>query len=91
MDLYAVMQEADEQDEQFMAILVDIEKAFDSVWWSFLLKVLCTFGIPEEFICWIQIIYNKNFGSSTKVICLILSSPLEAWHKDAGCHHSYLS
>ena len=60
LDLYAIMEEADEQDDRFVAIMIDIEKAFDSVRWDFLWKVLRTVGLPEEFIRWIQILYTNK-------------------------------
>ena len=36
------------------AVKVDISKAFDSVQWSFFLKVLEALNLPEKFILWIK-------------------------------------
>lgn len=36
------------------AVKIDISKAFDSVQWSFLLKVLAALNFPEKFILWIK-------------------------------------
>ena len=57
MDLYAVFEEAEKQNEDYLAILIDSEKAFDTLSWEFLIKLLRQFGLPEEFITWVKIIY----------------------------------
>ena len=36
------------------AMKIDVSKAFDSVQWSFLLKVLAALNFPEKFITWIK-------------------------------------
>ena len=38
---------------------LDFEKAFDSVSWTFLVKTLKVFNFGENFIKWIEILYNK--------------------------------
>ena len=40
-------------------ILIDFEKAFDSVEWSFLLKSLASFNFGLNFMKWIKIIYTN--------------------------------
>ena len=40
-------------------ILLDFEKAFDSVEWSFLFKTLKAFNFGPNFIKWIEIVYNS--------------------------------
>ena len=40
-------------------LLVDFEKAFDSVEWSFLFKTLETFNFGNKFIQWVKILYNN--------------------------------
>lgn len=37
------------------AMKIDIEKAFDSVHWPFLLNTLRTLNLPEEFVHWIEL------------------------------------
>ena len=57
-------------------LTVDIEKAFDSVDHSFLLKVLQKFGFGKDFIRWISIILKKqescviNGGTTTNYVKL---------------------
>jgi exonuclease III len=44
-------------------LLVDFEKAFDSVSWSFLQHALKEFGFGESFCKWINIIYKNIYSS----------------------------
>jgi hypothetical protein len=44
-------------------VFIDFEKAFDSMSWSFIYKVLKYFGFGEYFIQWIRIL-NRNFRAS---------------------------
>ena len=74
LDLYAAAAAALEQDDDFLAISLDIEKAFDSVQWPFLYKVLKGFGFPQYFVNWIKILHNNkelrifNNGHSSKPV-----------------------
>ena len=60
LDVYAVASEAMTQDDDLLLFSLDIEKAFDSVRWSFLYDTLRGFGFPQEFIQWIQIFHSKK-------------------------------
>ena len=42
-----------------MMVLVDFEKAFDSISWSFLFESLKAFDFGNNFMKWIEVIYNK--------------------------------
>jgi hypothetical protein len=46
-----------------LALKIDITKAFDTLNWSFLLKVLKTFGFNDTFINWIHVILQSAFLS----------------------------
>ncbi|CAJ2672049.1 unnamed protein product [Trifolium pratense] len=46
-----------------LALKIDITKAFDTLDWSFLLKVLKTFGFNEMFCHWIHVILKSAFLS----------------------------
>ena len=61
LDLYALMAIAQERtNENDMVLLaLDIEKAFDSVFWDYLAAVLWGFGFPQEFIDWVALTHQK--------------------------------
>ena len=42
-----------------MIVLIDFEKAFDSISWSFLFRTLDAFNFGDSFKQWIKIIYNN--------------------------------
>ena len=44
-------------------MLIDFEKAFDSISWSFMFNVLEKLGFGQGFIEWIKIL-NKNITTS---------------------------
>ena len=52
-------------------VMLDFEKAFDSVSWKFFVKILESFNFGNKFIRWIKLLYNKasicviNNGFST--------------------------
>ena len=52
-----------------LLMLIDFEKAFDSISWSFMFNVLEKLGFGQGFIEWIKIL-NKNITAS--VIHLLL-------------------
>ena len=56
LDVYAMIQEASKNEEEYLLMLVDIEKAFDSVSWHFLEEVLHAYNFPIEFITWVKIL-----------------------------------
>ena len=57
--IYDVMHYAEENNIPGLILLVDFEKAFDSISWSFIQKVLKTFSFGDSFIKWVNIL-NKN-------------------------------
>ena len=57
LDLFSLASAALENDEENLIISLDIEKAFDSVNWTFLYKLLEAYGFPEVFISWIQMLH----------------------------------
>ena len=75
MDLYACIRQAQESSNEASAILLlDIEKAFDSVSLVFLQDVLETFGFPPYFCDWMQVLYRDkelrvvNNGHASEVV-----------------------
>ena len=59
---------------------VDMEKAFDSVDWQFLLKVLKAFGFQDGICRWVETFY-KNIKT-----CVIVNGQISKWFKiERGC------
>ena len=56
-----------------MLVLIDFEKAFDSISWTFLYETLNMFGFSEAFIKWIKLLNNNVTAYVTQ--CGILSDP----------------
>ena len=48
-----------ENNSEELLLFLDFEKAFDSVEWNILFKVLQKFNFGDDFIGWIKILYNK--------------------------------
>jgi hypothetical protein len=46
-----------------LALKIDITKAFDTLDWQFLLKVLKKFGFNEKFCNWVHVIFQSAFLS----------------------------
>ena len=55
-------------------MLIDFEKAFDSISWRFLYKILALFGYSDSFINWIKLFNNDIKAFITQ--CGILSNPI---------------
>ena len=49
-----------DSDDDYLIFSLDIEKAFDSVWWEFLNDVLKKLSIAESFIKWINLVNVKK-------------------------------
>ena len=72
LDLYAIAANAIDTDENVLAISLDIEKAFNSVNWDFLYKLLYAYDFPEQYVQWIKLmhigkelrIFNNGHSSS---------------------------
>ena len=60
------MHYTDEHNIPGLLLLIDFEKAFDSVSWSFLYKVLEFFGFGNSIISWIKL-FNKNASLSVNI------------------------
>jgi exonuclease III len=61
--IYDLMSYTESKNIPGLLVLVDFEKAFDSVSWCFMYKVLNYFGFGKTFIEWIKIL-NTNFKAS---------------------------
>ena len=47
-----------DEGEEYIALSLDIEKAFDSVQWNFLYSFMQSLGFPSEFIHWVQVLHQ---------------------------------
>ena len=60
LDIQALMTMCDNMDSETMLILLDIEKAFDSIGWDFIKSVLIQYQLPDSFIRWFEIFYTDK-------------------------------
>ena len=58
LDVQAILDSCENMNEEGMLILLDIQKAFDSIGWNFLRSVLIQYGFPQYFIHWFEIFYT---------------------------------
>ena len=73
-ELYSLLTQAELDGEDGFLMQLDIEKAFDSVSWSYLEEVLYNFNFPLSFIQWVTTLYAEkemriiNNGHTSSVI-----------------------
>lgn len=78
--LYDVINYVEKNNMSGLLLLIDFEKAFDSVSWDFLLKVLDFFNFGYSFKTWIEVFY-RNIES-----CVIVNGHLSEWFMlQRGC------
>lgn len=58
--IYDLIQYCKENNKAGLLLLLDFEKAFDSLNWSYMSKVLKMYNFGEEFLKWIEIIYKNS-------------------------------
>ena len=69
--VYDIMQVTEQKNINGLLMLIDFEKAFDSISWKFMYKVFEFFNFPADIVNWIKL-FNKNM-ESTIIQCGILS------------------
>ena len=57
--MYDIISQTEVQDKSGMVLLLDFEKAFDSVSWNYIIKVLQFFNFGEYFIHLVKIIFTN--------------------------------
>ena len=78
--LYDVLQYTEDHNLPGMLLLINFEKAFDSVSWDFLFNVLNFFNFGDSFIKWVKLLYNKCQS------CVIVNGHLSEWfYLQRGC------
>ena len=78
--VYDLMHLTEKKKIPGLLMLIDFEKAFDSVSWNFLYSTLALFGFDEAFISWIKL-FNNNMTAFV-LQCGVLSDPI---HIGRGC------
>ena len=68
------------QKQRGLLLLIDFEKAFDSVAWSFIEKTLSFYNFKNDIICWIKTFYN---GIKSTVI--VNNKPTPWFFVERGC------
>ena len=74
-NLYDLLHYTDKNKIPGLLLLIDFEKAFDSIAWSFISKVLDFFNFGESIKTWITIFY-KNIKS-----CVTVNGQISKWFK----------
>ena len=57
--VYDLMQYLEDENREGMLLLLDFEKAFDSIEWDYLNNVLKSFGFGQQFIHWFNVLYKN--------------------------------
>ena len=78
--IYDILNFASEQKKPGLLLLIDFEKAFDSVAWSFIRKALLYFNFKNDIIKWIETFY-KDIKSTV----IVNSSPTPWFPIERGC------
>ena len=59
--LYSIISQAESEQQEGVLLQLDIENAFDSVSWNYLMEVLNNFSFPSSFMDWVTTLYfNKE-------------------------------
>ena len=88
--LYDVMNYTEIKKITGLLMFIDFEKAFDSVSWKFMYKVLRYYNFSEEFIKWITLFNNKITASILQVGVLSEFFPIERGCKQGDPIAPYL-
>ena len=64
--IYDIMHFTEENDIPGILLLIDFEKAFDSISWSFLYEVLRYFNFGNSIIDWVKTFYNNITSTITQ-------------------------
>ena len=73
--VYDVLAEANTSQKRGILLLIDFEKAFDSVSWSFIYKFLIYFNFPENTLNWIKL-FNTEIKSR-----VIINNTISSWFR----------
>ena len=74
-NLYDLLHYTEKNKIPGLLLLIDFEKAFDSVAWPFIYKVLDYFNFGPSIKCWIKVFYN-NIKS-----CVVVNGEVSSWFR----------
>ena len=78
--VYDVLAEANTSQKRGILLLIDFEKAFDSVSWSLIYKSLIYSNFPENILNWIKL-FNTEIKSR-----VIINNTISSWFRlERGC------
>ena len=81
--LYGLLEYTKPNDIPGLLLLIDFEKAFDSVSWEFMFKVFNFYNFGDYLIKFVEVFY-KNIQS-----CVLVNGSLSEWfYVQRGCRHS---
>ena len=78
--IYDVLNYANENKKKGLMMLIDFEKAFDTVAWSFIEKCLLFFNFKSNFVDWI-----KTFYKNIKSTIIVNNTPTKWFSIERGC------
>ena len=78
--IYDLIHYLDEERLPGLLITLDFEKAFDSINWSFLNKVLRAFGFKDDICQWVSSFYNN-----IKSYIIVNGKPSQSFKIERGC------
>ena len=73
--IYDIIEECNNQNSKALLILIDFEKAFDSISWEFIAKILALFNFGENTINWVKSLEKTKvaklgvWGDNRNILC----------------------
>ena len=78
--IYDVLNYANTNNKKGLMMLIDFEKAFDTVAWSFIEKCLLFFNFKSNIVDWI-----KTFYKNIKSTIIVNNTPTKWFSIERGC------
>jgi len=57
--VYDIMHFLERKHQKGLIMLIDFQKAFDSLEWNYIERILSTYGFGNDFLAWHKILYNQ--------------------------------
>lgn len=78
--MYDILFFSKQQNKRGLLLLIDFEKAFDTIAWSFIKKTLAFFNFKKDIIRWIDTFYNN-----IKSTVIVNNKPTSWFQIERGC------